>query len=531
MKQGVLRRAHSSQVRHAWHISAATLVPPGSPLWLKAAPFILAALLSGCGGGSSEEELTPAHATVMGTQPGVTPFISLVQLHGLDLPDVTAVHYSIEPKPGSVSKPVAVTYSIDSLQRRGYATAASESLTVPVFGLYAGFTNRVTVELQFEDGSTVSLPVLISTAAYVDPNGIYDQPTILKGRVAGSELGFDFFAMKSSLGTPVVVDTDAAIRWVGVGIDKSLSSAYQDNGFVVGDQTSTTFWRVELDGSIAEALLDSSGYTNFHHNIDPGKSGLLAEFDATTGGVKNVESNIAEITSTGTIVKTWDFAAMLSAYMQSQGDDPTAFVRPGADWFHNNAATYDPSDDSLIVSSRENFVIKVDYSTGNVIWILGDPTKYWYTFPSLRAKALNLQPGGLYPIGQHATSITSDGLLMLFNDGAASFNMPPGAPAGDSRTYSAVSAYSIDANTLTAQEVWRFDYGQSIYSDICSGAYEAAGKSVLVDYAAAVNRTQARLVGLDSNHNVVFDFQYASPGPCVTSFNAVPVPFEGMTFN
>jgi len=95
----------------------------------------------------------------------------------------------------------------------------------------------------------------------------------------------------------------------------------------------------------------------------------------------------------------------------------------------------------------------------------------------------------------------------------------------------AMSAYAIDAATLTATEAWRFDYGQTIFSDICSGAYETAGKSVLVDYATAVNRTQARLVGLDESHNVVFDFQYASPTPCATSFNAVPVPFEAMTFN
>ena len=43
-----------------------------------------------------------------------------------------------------------------------------------------------------------------------------------------------------------------------------------------------------------------------------------------------------------------------------------------------------------MVSSRENFVMKLDYHTGNIIWILWDPSKYWYTFPSLRAKALTL---------------------------------------------------------------------------------------------------------------------------------------------
>jgi hypothetical protein len=184
----------------------------------------------------------------------------------------------------------------------------------------------------------------------------------------------------------------------------------------------------------------------------------------------------------------------------------------------------------VIVSSRENFVIKLDYRTGSIRWLLGDPTKYWYSFPSLRAKALMLAAGGLYPIGQHGVSITSDGLLMLFNDGLGSLNQPAGAPAGESRTYSAVSAYSIDEASMSAQEAWRFDYGQSIYSEICSSAYESVGQSILVDYAAADHITQARLVGLDSSHNVVFDFEYPTVS-CDTSWNALPIAFDNLSID
>jgi len=147
----------------------------------------------------------------------------------------------------------------------------------------------------------------------------------------------------------------------------------------------------------------------------------------------------------------------------------------------------------------------------------------------LRAKALTLASGGLYPIGQHGVSITSDGLVMVMNDGEQSANNPPGTSAGEQRTYSAVSAYAIDVATMTATEVWRFDYGQSIFAPICGSVYEAPGKTLLVDYATADKDTHARLVGLDANHDVVFDFQYMSP-PCQTSWNAVPIPLEQMVF-
>ncbi len=463
-------------------------------------------------------------AAVGSMRQGATPFIQFVQLSGTSLARLAAIRFTIAAKPGTVSKPVEVTYAIAALQRRGYV--APGTVTLPVFGLYAGAQNEVSVQLQFDDDSWQALPVSIATAAYVDPNGIYDRPTILQPRAPGTALGFDFFFMKSALGTPVVLDSDGEIRWIGPGTASSFSSAFEDGGFVVGAQDSTKLSRIELDGSTSEVALIAPAFTNFHHNIDPGKFGLLVDLDAVDqNGVPSVESNLAEITGAGVVLQRWDMAALLGDYMRSQGDDPSAFIRPGVDWFHMNGATYDPRDDSLIVSSRENFLIKIDYATGRVIWILGDPTKYWFTFPSLRARALTLDADGFYPIGQHAPSITSDGQVMVFNDGFGSLNQPAGQPAGASRMFSAVSVYSIDEASSTAHETRRFDDDQSILSIICSSAYEAADRSILVDYAFATGGTQARLVGLDPAQQVVFDFEFATTG-CNTSWNAQPVEFD-----
>ena len=69
----------------------------------------------------------------------------------------------------------------------------------------------------------------------------------------------------------------------------------------------------------------------------------------------------------------------------------------------------------------------------------------------------------------------------------------------------------MNTATMTARNVWNFNYGQSIFSPICGSSYES-GNSYLVDFATADNVQEARLVGLDANQNVVFDFQYASPG-------------------
>ncbi len=289
--------------------------------------------------------------------------------------------------------------------------------------------------------------------------------------------------------------------------------------------------RLELDGAARDMLLDAPNVSNFHHTIDPGKTGLLVELDAMDNGTPIIESILAEIDpQSGTVQKRWELGDTLSRHMRSQGDDPAAFVRRGVDWFHMNSAVYDPRDDSLLISSRENFVVKIDYASGDLLWILGDPSKYWNSFPSLSAMSLALATDGLHPVGQHALSITHDGLLLLFNNGMGSANQPAGAPRGETRSYSAVSAYAIDAASRSARETWRFDYGQSIFSAFCSSAYQAAvGDSLLLSYAVADNATHARLVGLDPGRRVVFDFEYANSS-CNTSWNAQPIPFEAMHF-
>ncbi len=481
-------------------------------------------MLAACGGSSAFQVSSDGSRSVAVTgSPGPTPFTSFLQLSGPSLVNMDSVSWTVQPKPGSASKPVSVRYAVAALQRRGWVSETS--VNVPVFGLYAGVENQVAVEVHDSDGSHQDLMVRITTDPYEDPQGIYDHPTILQPRAAGSALGFDFIALKPAAASVVVVDTDGEVRWVGTSTP-SQATIFTANGFVVGSPTSTQLARLELDGEVTGSQLDDPGVLDFTHNIDPGKVWLLAELDVQG----EVDATVAEISPTGTLLAGWKLGDLLSAYMSAAGDDPSLFVRPGVDWFHLNAATYDPRDDSVIVSSRENFVIKLDYATGAPIWILGDPTKYWAQFPSLRAKALTLVGGGDYPIGQHATSITSDGLLMIFNDGTPSLNQPQGAPAGQALSASVVSAYEIDPVAMTAREVWRFAHQPDLASEFCSGAYQA-GDSILVNYAQADGGSTVRVLGLNSSRQVAFELSYVNTGACNTSWNAVPVPFDELQFD
>jgi hypothetical protein len=179
------------------------------------------------------------------------------------------------------------------------------------------------------------------------------------------------------------------------------------------------------------------------------------------------------------------------------------------------------------VSSRENFVISLDYDTGAIRWILGDPTKNWYQFPSLRKFALALGKDTLPPIGQHAVSSVKGNALLLFDDGAASLNQ---TPAGDTRDYSAARKYRINAKKKVATETWTYLADPSIYSPFCSSVYEDRHRNYLLDYTLAGPYDTTDIMGLTSKGEVAFHYSYPIAEFCGVAWNAIPVHLEKLVF-
>lgn len=472
---------------------------------------------------------TPAEQAVENDR-HASVFISSLDMLGLDSTKIKSISFDIKTKNGNYSKPVSVTYNWDYIVKNSLYDSVGNRVQIPVFGLYSNYNNNVILKIQFIDDSIYSFEKLITTANYIDSAGIYDNVGLtLKPAATPS---YSYFYLKSRLKDPIIMDIDGEVRWdSGVKRD-AMASIFIGDKFLTGRPVSTK------DGAFLDTLTlygktDSVGISGsgvgkdayFHHNIDQGKTGLLIELDGTIDGRLKIESLLSEIDNSGRVIKEWDLGKIFSEYMLQEGDDPSNFVRDGIDWFHMNAATYNPSDDTLIVSSRENFVVKLDYTTGKIIWLLGDETKHWYSYPSLQRLALSLTSG------QHAVSITNDGKIMFFNNGRKSLNNPSGTPAGIDLASSQTAIVDVDSQNRTAQVIWSFDDG--IYSDICSSIYEDKASTqgdFLISYAAANNRTQAIIQGVNKEKQKLFEFTYPSPTPCATSWNAIQIPLENITF-
>jgi arylsulfate sulfotransferase len=477
---------------------------------------------------------------IIGSQtPGPTPFIVQINTTVSPIGSFVSVQFTVVPKPGSVTRPISATYSGSYLFSRNYINVNTGAVVVPVFGLYANYSNTVTLTFSFSDGSTQTNNVTVLTPNWTDTcGGAYNNPTVVQARTTTTALSYDYVLIKNICGsqTPVIMDTDGNFRWVGpTGFDTPSSIFFWNGIYVSSPPPSgggvTGFSRVDFDGTIT-FVQDYSGIgvtaTN-HHNVDPGRDGMLWEVNTTS----QTESVILEVDTFGNVLNTWNFANIISQAMTAGGDDPSQFVGTGtSDWFHNNANTYKKSDNTFISSSRENFVIAVDYDSQQIKWILGDPTKQWHQFPSLQSLALTLGANTLPPIGQHAVSITRDNNLLLFDDGLSSLNH---GPSGADRTYSAPRKYQIDTQGKIALEIWNYPNGQSVYSAICSSTYEDAPVNYLIGYADETTPgnpfggTMVELVGLTNATTKVFDYNYAST-PCAAMWNAIPIHLEALRF-
>ncbi|HZR04211.1 MAG TPA: aryl-sulfate sulfotransferase [Candidatus Udaeobacter sp.] len=453
---------------------------------------------------------------------GPTPFIRFVNTTVSNIAGFHFAQFLIFPKTGSATRRINVRYARSYLEARGYFNPQNGNLTIPVFGLYAGRSNRVLINLGFSGRAHrfKRISLIITTPPY--DGGTYTNPTVIQPRLAGTTLSYDFILLKgyAQNNTPIIIDSDAEVRWVGTAGVGAQNCILFDNAFYL--TSGSSLLRTEFDG-VTTPVADYSGIgvTGFHHNIDPGREGMILDVDT----VDQTESVNLEVDAAGNVLRTWRLADIISAAMIAGGDDPSLFVYPAPnDWFHNNACAYRSSDNSLIVSSRENFVLALDYDSGNIKWILGDPTKHWYEFQSLRQFSLTLDRGTLPPIGQHGVSMPGDQLL-LFDDGAGSnFQQPP----GETRNYSAPRKYQIDLGAFEATEIWHYYPNPSVYSPFCSSVYEDAPNNYLIDYTLAGPYVYTGIVGLDALGNVAFNYQYDELAFCGTAWNAIQIHWENV---
>ena len=360
------------------------------------------------------------------------------------------------------------------------------------------------------------------------------------------------WAYNSNIG---IIDTTGAVRWYLLDILLNEPSDPWSSGYMMGFQQTKDgaltwgfgqrYVKYDLLGREIFNRLLPPQYSDYSHAFDNAENGhsflrvANADYRRPDGKrVHTVRDVIVELDENGgvvddfrlydildpyrdNIVKAMDQGAVclnidasksgqtLSAEELAKMDENGQFgdiagVGPGRNWAHVNSVDYDPTDDSIIISSRhQSACIKIGRDK-KVKWILGAP-KGWrspwkealLTPVSAKGQKLNCTDVECtdtdfdWTYTQHTAFRVDEKsdkrycMISVFDNGDAR-NLDQ--PALASMKYSRAVIYKIDQKNMTVEQVWEYgkERGHDWYSPVTSlTRYEADKDSVMVYSATA----------------------------------------------
>lgn len=380
----------------------------------------------------------------------------------LDDPNVVLNPYEISPLTALVMfetdeevSPEVTIHGDSDLTTYTHTFAKGTEHYLPIYGLYAGRENKVTIKCGDEEKE-----LTIKTDELPDD---FILPTSVKKNE--SKLSNDlYFYTPSSSGYTAAYDVNGDVRWY-----LTESAIWEinrlDNGrLLVSTERlaevpyySTGLYEMDMLGKIYTEYSLPGGYHHDYYEMENGN--LLVASDDFNNDSGTVEDYVVEIDrKTGNIVKTFDLKDILK---MTDGKSENWIEY---DWFHNNSVWYDKKTNSITLSGRhQDAVINIDYDTGKLNWILGDPEGWSDEYQKYFFKPVGYNFEWQW--SQHAAMITPEGYVFLFDNGNnKSKNEKNYVKAEDS--YSRGVMYKIDTDKMTIEQVW--EYGKERGSDFYS---------------------------------------------------------------
>ena len=330
---------------------------------------------------------------------------------------------------------------------------------LPIYGLYADYNNEIKIE--YGDNSTT---IYIQTDPLPEDMILPTEVTADKQQLTNDL----YFYTPSSSGYTCAYDVNGDVRWyltenalweinrlqnghLLVSTERLINTPYYMSGL----------YEIDLLGKIYTEFSLPGGYHHDYYELENGN--LLIASDNFNSDDGTVEDYIVELDRhSGEIVKTFDLKDILPME-DGKSENWIAY-----DWFHNNSVWYDQKTNSITLSGRhQDAVINIDYDSGELNWIIGDPTNW-----SEEYQSYFFTPVGddfEWQWSQHAAMITPEGYVFLFDNGNnKSKNEEEYVPAEES--YSRGVMYKIDTTNMTIEQIWEYgkERGSEFYSPYIS---------------------------------------------------------------
>lgn len=359
-------------------------------------------------------------------------------------------------------------------------TGSATTHTIPILGLYPGRENQVEVRVAGRNRfavDTLTIPTNPLPDIMPDIEVVAAEPALM-------EPGWNLSNLHIGLGStfrsmPIIHDRSGTIRWY---LDQSefnettwLVQRLRNGNLLFGYDD--TLYEYDMLGR-EQQTWSIPGYGMHHDLIEMPNGNLLVS--VVKGGIGTIDDHVVEVDRTsGQIVTEWDLRESLDMRRRD-------FVDDAGDWFHMNSVWYSEADDAIIVSGRNQGVVKLTRDN-RVVWILA-PHRGWGR-AGLNGNGADLSESLLtavdadgnpypdevqdgaedatdfrWPWGQHAAMLLPNGHLFLFDNG---FTRNFGAASTNS---SRGVEYEIDEEAGTVRQVWEYgaDRGDAFFSAIIS---------------------------------------------------------------
>lgn len=365
---------------------------------------------------------------------------------------------------------------------------------IPVLGLYPGQENELEITLTNKEGKVYEGTTSVTTKALPSGFPTIDVTTLQADKM---EEGFhlvDLLLANNGKFLPytVMFDDQGVIRWF-MDMSEQEQITYTTYRLNNGNWLYLNWIKLLEVDNLGKTIKEEQMWGNAgNHEIIEMPNGMLL-----MGGSKKdtyVMSEGRKVPTrfdhaviwdrmTNRTAKEWDMRKYLKVDRQIFPADYG--MDPATDWFHVNSIGMSVKDNSVLVSGRNQGVVKIGPDDG-LRWILA-PHVAWgqagfdgtglnttdYLLAAVNP-AGELYPGEVqqgkvsaedfdWPTGQHALNILPNGNLLLFDNGLRrNFDPKP--------TYSRAVEYKINEANRTITQVWQYgkERGTEMFSPITS---------------------------------------------------------------
>lgn len=391
----------------------------------------------------------------------------------------------------NTEKEVAVTVTVKGKAPQGsmsHTFPKARKHVLPIVGLYSDYTN--TVEIRLYRGASKTVEIMVPDVFdgkkmiySMDTTPEYLQDNVILVSPAGEDLAtaFDYAGdPRWHMNVPCVFDVKRLKNGnLIMGSSRIIQMPYYMSGL----------YEISPCGKIYKEYRVPGGYHHDEFEMEDGNLLCLTD-DLTSETVEDMCVLLDR--NTGAILKTWDYKEVFQKAFGDMSEDHSKWFNTKGigqsgswsahDWFHNNAVWYDKNTNSLTFSGRHmDSMINIDYETGDLNWIISDPTG-WPEELQDKVKKYFFTPVGSnfgWQYEQHACLITPSGDVMCFDNhhyGAKKSDTAHQLAAKDN--YSRGVRYKINTDDMTIEQVWQYgkDKGAEFFSPyICNVEYYNEG--------------------------------------------------------